>query len=62
MDGSVSVSADCAKQKLLEQLKFLCDARLRTWYLIVIHLLEGKSPTWISESLKVSRTTQFHSP
>lgn len=59
MEGIVSDSAECAKQKLLEQLKFLCDARLRTRYLIVIHLLEGKSPTWISESLKVSRSTVY---
>lgn len=59
MEGIVSLSAECAKQKLLEQLKFLRDAHLRTRYLIMIHLLEGKSPTWIAQSLKVSRSTVY---
>lgn len=59
MEGIVSLSAERAKQKLLEQLKFLRDASLRTRYLIVIHLLEGESPTWIARSLKVSRSTVY---
>lgn len=59
MDGILSRKAESAKQRLSEQLKFLRDAGLRTKYLIVIHRLEGRSPTWIARSLKVGRTTVY---
>jgi putative transposase len=59
MEGIVSRKARCAKQRLSEQLKFLRDARLRMRYLIVIHCLEGRSPTWIARSLKVGRQTVY---
>jgi len=59
MDGILSRQMECAKQRLLEQLKFLRDAGLRTRYLIMIHRLEGRSPTWIARSLKVGRHTVY---
>src|SRR5947207_367685 len=59
MEGILSTKSVRAKQRLLEQLKFVKDAGLRTRYLIVIHLMEGSSPTWIARSLKVSRGTVY---
>lgn len=59
MEGILSPQAECAKQRLSKQLKFLKDAGLRTRYLIVIHRLEGRSPTWIARSLKVGRSTVY---
>lgn len=59
MEGIFSREAECAKQRLSNQLKFLRDAKLRTRYLIVIHGLEGRSPTWIARSLKVGRQTVY---
>jgi transposase len=59
MEGILSREAARAKRRLSEQLTFLRDAGLRTRYLIVIHWLEGRSPTWIARSLKVSRTTVY---
>lgn len=59
MEGIVSRQARCAKQRLSKQLKFLRDAGLRTRYLIVIHGLEGRTPTWIARSLKVGRQTVY---
>jgi transposase len=59
MDGILSRQAECAKQRLSEQLKFLRDVGLRTRCLIMIHRLEGRSPTWIARSLKVGRNTVY---
>jgi putative transposase len=59
MEGILSPQAERAKQRLSEQLKLLQDAWLRTRYLIVIHRLEGRSPTWIACSLKVSRSMVY---
>lgn len=59
MDGIFSREAQRAKQRLSEHLKFLRNAGLRTRYLIVIHRLDGRSPTWISRSLKVGRHTVY---
>lgn len=59
MEGILSRAGERAKQRLSEQLKFLRDARLRTRYLVVIHGLEGRSPTWIAHSLKVGRNTVY---
>lgn len=59
MEGILSPQAERAKQRLSKQLKFLKDAGLRTRYLIVIHRLEGRSPTWIARSLKVGRSTVY---
>jgi len=59
MEGILSTKPVRAKQRLLEQLKFVKDAGLRIRYLIVIHLMEGSSPTRIAHSLKVSRSTVY---
>ena len=44
---------------MCERLKWIRDAELRTRYLIVIHLLEGQTVTWISRTLKISRNTVY---
>jgi len=59
MEGIFSQEASRAKQDLCEQAKRALDAELRTRYLIVIHLLDGHSITWIARSLKVSRNTVY---
>jgi transposase len=59
MEGILSPAAQRGKQRLLDQLQFLRDAWLRTRYLIMIHRLEGWSPTWIARSLKVSRSMVY---
>jgi transposase len=59
MEGIVAPERLCAKQRLREQLRFIRNAGLRTRYLIVIHQLEGQSPTWIARTLKVSRNTVY---
>jgi len=59
MEGIFSQSACCAKQELCERLKWIRDAGLRTRYLIVIHLFEGHTVTWISRLLKISRNTVY---
>jgi transposase len=59
MEGILSREALSAKQRLSEQLKFLRNADLRMRYLIVIHRLEGRSPTWIARVLKVGRQTVY---
>ena len=59
MEGIVSEEASCARQRLTERLKWIRDAELHTRYLIVIHLLEGQTVTWIARSLKISRNTVY---
>src|SRR4029077_19815157 len=59
MEGIFSQEASCAKQRFRERLKWIRDAELRTRYLIVIHLLEGQTVTWISRTLKISRNTVY---
>jgi len=59
MEGIFSQEASCAKQRLRERLKWIRDAELRTRYLIVIHLLEDQTVTWISRTLKISRNTVY---
>jgi transposase len=59
MEGIVSREALCAKQRLCERLKWILDAELRTRYLIVIHLMEGQTVTWVARSLKISRNTVY---
>ena len=59
MEGIFSQEASCAKQDLCKRLKWITDAELRTRYLIVIHLLEGQTVTWIARSLKISRNTVY---
>ena len=59
MEGIFSQEASCAKQRLGERLKWIRDAELRTRYLIVIHLLEGQTVTWIARTLKISRNTVY---
>ena len=59
MEGIFSQQASCAKQRLLERLKWIRNAELRTRYLIVIHLLEDQTVTWISRTLKISRNTVY---
>ena len=59
MEGILSQEASCAKQRFRERLKWIRDAELRTRYLIVIHLLEGQTVTWISRTLKISRNTVY---
>src|SRR3569623_2035806 len=59
MDGIVAREIACAKQRLSEQFRFTSNAGLRTRYLIIIHWLEGRSPTWIATALKVSRNTVY---
>ena len=59
MEGILSQEASRAKQRLYERLKWIRDAELRTRYLIVIHLLEGQTVTWISRTLKISRNTVY---
>ena len=51
MEGILSQEASRAKQRLCERLKWIRAAELRTRYLIVIHLLEGQTVTWISRTL-----------
>ena len=59
MEGIFSQEGSCAKQQFRERLKWIRDAELRTRYLIVIHLLEGQTVTWISRTLKISRNTVY---
>ena len=59
MEGILSQETSRAKQRLYERLKWIRDAELRTRYLIVIHLLEGQTVTWISRTLKISRNTVY---
>ena len=59
MEGIVAQEIACAKQRLSEQLRFTLDAELRTRYLIMIHRLEGQSPTWIAKALMISRNTVY---
>lgn len=59
MEGIISSESPCAKQRLRERLKWIRDAELHTRYLIVIHLLEGQTITWIARSLKISRNTVY---
>jgi putative transposase len=59
MEGILAAQQDCAKQKLVEHLSWIRDAELKTRYLIMIHRLDGKSPTWIADSLKVGRGTVY---
>ena len=59
MEGIFSQDALCAKDDLRERLKSILDAELRTRYLIVVHLLEGQTVTWIARSLKISRNTVY---
>jgi transposase len=59
MEGIVVLERWCAKRQLCERLKFLREADLKTRYLIMIHRLEGQSPSWIAQSLKVSRSTVY---
>jgi len=59
MEGIVAREGWCAKRRLCERLKFLREANLKTRYLIMIHRLEGQSPSWIARSLKVSRSTVY---
>lgn len=59
MEGILSQEASCAKQRLCDRLKWIQDAELRTRYLVVIHLLEGQTVTWIARSLKISRNTVY---
>src|SRR4051812_20801223 len=59
MEGIFSQEASCAKQQFCERLKWILDAELRTRYLIVIHLLEGQTVTWVARTLKISRNTVY---
>jgi putative transposase len=59
MEGIVSQEVLRAKDHLCERLKWIRLAELRTRYLIVIHLLDGRTITWIARSLKVSRNTVY---
>ena len=59
MEGIFSQSACRAKDDLCERLKWIHVAEMRTRYLIMIHLLEGRTVTWISRSLKISRNTVY---
>ena len=59
MEGIFSQARLCAKQDLRERLKWIRDAQMRTRYLIVIHLLEGRTVTWIAETLKITRNTVY---
>lgn len=59
MEGIVTLERWCAKRRLSEQLRFVRDAGLKTRYLIMVHRLEGQSPSWIARSLKVSRNTVY---
>ena len=59
MEGILSQEAHGAKDHLCERLKWIHLAELRTRYLIVIHLLDGRTITWIARSLKVSRNTVY---
>ena len=59
MEGIFSQEGCCAKQHLLERLKWIRLSEMRTRYLIVIHLLEGQTVTWIARSLKISRNTVY---
>jgi transposase len=48
-----------SKQKLLKHLRCTTEARTRLRYLIVINLLNGRSPTHTAESLGVARSTIY---
>lgn len=59
MDGIVAQEIACAKERLYELFRLTLDAELRTRCLIMVHRLEGRSPTWIVEALKVSRSNVY---
>lgn len=59
MEGILSGGDSRAKEQLQQRLRFVRDAETRTRFLVMIHLLDGRGPSWIAEALKVSRSTVY---
>lgn len=59
MEGIIPLVGPLAKPRLHENLNRLDDARTRIRYLIVINLLDQRSPTEIARVLKVARSTVY---
>lgn len=59
MKGILSGCVSNAKSELLEHLPWIMNAQVRLRYLIILHLYEGRGPTWIAGALKVDRSTVY---
>lgn len=60
MEGIVPVLRGSAKEKLYGQLRKCRDGKCRTRYLIVINLVNGRSPSEVAHLLRVSRSTVYN--
>ncbi len=59
MSGIVPKIRFASKQKLLKRLRRTTEARTRLRYLIIINLLNGRSPTQTAQTLGVARSTIY---
>ena len=60
IEGIIPVLRGSAKDRLYRSLRNCRDAKLRTRYLIVINLSNGRSPTDIARLLRVARSTVYN--
>lgn len=60
MEGILPALAPSAKERLCRHLRKYRDAKLRTRDLIILNLLNHRTPTQIREILSVSRSTVYH--
>lgn len=60
MEGIVPALRGSAKDRLCRQLRKCREAKLRTRYLIILNLLNGRSPTQTARVLQVSRSTVYN--
>ena len=60
MEGIVPVLRGSAKDRLCRHLRTCREAKLRTRYLIILNLLNGRTPTQTAGVLHVSRSTVYN--
>src|SRR3990172_3695141 len=59
MDGIIPKLRWVYKERLVEQARRCRDARLKTHYLVIVNLLEGRSPTETAKALGMGKTTVY---
>lgn len=59
MEGIVPSLRQSAKERLLKQLRFCREARLKVRYLIIVNLVNGRTAAETAEILKVGRSTVY---
>lgn len=59
MDGIIPKLRWVDKERLVEHARRCRDARLKTHYLVIVNLLEGRSPTETAKALGMGKTTVY---